>query len=147
VKEWVVVPLIFMGTAQHQWVWTSQFGMIESGIRLKCYLSVRYVGASTTLFVGFYAMQCESEMALRQGGYTYRMQGLTFINTTRRIRWTRPYKEIVQDLDGSLTGIGGGGWVSPYYKVRRRLLTSDLHFHCCYCVVVTRRGTQFGCYH
>ena len=34
-------------------------------------------------------------MALRQGAYTTRFTGLTFINTSKRVSWTAPFKEIV----------------------------------------------------
>ena len=59
--------------------------------------------------------QCDSEIALRQGGYTFRWQGIKFINTTKKVLWTAPYKQIFWDLDGSLTG-QPNGWVTPYYK-------------------------------
>ena len=58
--------------------------------------------------------QCNTDTGYKQGGYTSRWQGLTFVNTARRIRWTEPYKEIFNDLDGSLTG-SAGGWATPYY--------------------------------
>ena len=64
-------------------------------------------------------VQCNLQLGLRQGGYTFRLLGLTFINTTRRVMWTPPYKEILLDLDGSLTGLAGGGWVMPMYKWNR----------------------------
>lgn len=62
-----------------------------------------------------FLLQCNSDMDYRQGGYTVRWQGLTFINTPRRILWTAPYKEMFWDLDGSLTGYANG-WASPYYR-------------------------------
>ena len=58
--------------------------------------------------------QCSKESELRQGAYTYRWQGLTFINTTARVKWTTPFKQIFWDLDGSLAGFRNG-WVTPYY--------------------------------
>lgn len=38
-----------------------------------------------------------------------------WINTTRRVLWTDPYKEIMWDLDGTLTGYANG-WLTPHYK-------------------------------
>ena len=59
-------------------------------------------------------LQCDSEIALRQGGYTFRWQGITFINSTKKVKWTVPYKQIFWDLDGSITGTPNG-WITPYY--------------------------------
>ncbi len=59
--------------------------------------------------------QCNSEIELRQGGYTYRWQGVQFINSPKKVLWTAPFKQIFWDLDGSLTGFANG-WVTPYYR-------------------------------
>ncbi len=37
-----------------------------------------------------------------------------FINSPKKVLWTNPFKEILWDLDGSLTGFANG-WVTPYY--------------------------------
>ena len=60
-------------------------------------------------------LQCNSDVHYKQGGFTTRWQGLTFINTTKRGLWTVPYEDIFLDLDGSLTGTANG-WTTPYYK-------------------------------
>ena len=39
---------------------------------------------------------------------------MTFINSTKRVQWTAPFKQIFWDLDGTLSGYSNG-WVSPYY--------------------------------
>ena len=58
---------------------------------------------------------CDSSESYRQGGYTYRMQGLQFINSSVRTYWNDPPKEIFHDLDGSLTG-HVNGTATPYYQ-------------------------------
>ncbi len=60
-------------------------------------------------------VQCNSEVDLRQGGYTFRWQRLTFVNSARRVQWTPPFKQIFWDLDGTLTG-NVNGWATPYYQ-------------------------------
>eukprot|EP00035_Acanthoeca_spectabilis_P007825 m.144226 g.144226 ORF g.144226 m.144226 type:complete len:4359 (-) comp14100_c0_seq10:3061-16137(-) len=58
---------------------------------------------------------CCSANSMRQGAYTYRFQRLHWINSTKRTHWTCPYKQIMYDLDGSLTG-HQGGTALPFYK-------------------------------
>jgi hypothetical protein len=60
------------------------------------------------------SLQCNREVELRQGGYTFRWQGLTFVNSPQRVLWTEPRKDIWLDLDGTLSG-STNGWVTPYY--------------------------------
>jgi hypothetical protein len=74
-------------------------------------LTVVNYGTAGALRVCF---ECNDETELRQGGYTFRFQGLTWVNTTRKFLWTAPFKEIISDLDGTITGFAGG-WVAPYY--------------------------------
>ena len=57
---------------------------------------------------------CDSSESYRQGGYTYRVKNLRFINSTVRTYWNDPPKEIFHDLDGSLTGYVNGT-ATPYY--------------------------------
>eukprot|EP00048_Salpingoeca_helianthica_P015090 m.224971 g.224971 ORF g.224971 m.224971 type:complete len:4030 (+) comp16594_c0_seq1:296-12385(+) len=59
---------------------------------------------------------CNSDENLRQGGYTVRFERLTFINSPVRTHWNEPRKDILVDLDGTLTGYSGvGGTVTPFY--------------------------------
>jgi hypothetical protein len=58
---------------------------------------------------------CESDQFMRQGGYTYRWKNLVFENTNVRTKWVAPFKDIFQDLDGSLTGVGPNSTVLPYW--------------------------------
>ena len=58
--------------------------------------------------------ECNSDENLAQGGYTYRWDGLTWTNSPTRTTWLPPYKDIFQDLDGSLTG-HVNGTATPYY--------------------------------
>ena len=57
---------------------------------------------------------CDSAESYKQGGYTYRIEGLQFINSAVRTYWSDPPKEIFYDLDGSLTGYVNGT-ATPYY--------------------------------
>ena len=57
--------------------------------------------------------ECDSDQNLKQGGYTFRFNNLAFTNTSRRVAWTTPYKQIFWDIDGSLTGIANGT-ATPY---------------------------------
>jgi hypothetical protein len=45
------------------------------------------------------------------------VSGLVFDDATvpRRIKWQVPYREIIHDLDGSLTGLGADTWATYYY--------------------------------
>eukprot|EP00039_Didymoeca_costata_P018192 m.332487 g.332487 ORF g.332487 m.332487 type:complete len:4620 (+) comp16956_c0_seq1:136-13995(+) len=58
---------------------------------------------------------CCSPNKFKQGAYTVRFDGLEFNGSTKRTKWTCPYKQIMYDLDGSLTGYKGGTAL-PYYK-------------------------------
>jgi hypothetical protein len=61
--------------------------------------------------------KCDSHTDMKQGGYTTRFEGLRFVNSPRRVKWTAPYKQIFWDLDGSLTDQSpAGGWLMPYHK-------------------------------
>lgn len=51
---------------------------------------------------------------MKQGGYTYRWSGLSFVNSAVRVGWAAPYKDIFLDLDGSLTG-WVNGTVLPFW--------------------------------
>jgi hypothetical protein len=89
---------------------------------------------------------CGSFADLKQGGYTYRWRGLTFVNTPRRVKWTTPFKQIFWDLDGTLTG-HTNGWALPYYRfndwapacVRRDPAVTFDGGHVCDGTVVVRR--------
>jgi hypothetical protein len=57
---------------------------------------------------------CESFIDYRQGGYTYRWEKLSFVNSQVRTMWAPPRKDIFWDLDGSLSG-HANGTVTPFY--------------------------------
>ena len=77
-----------------------------------------YYGKDLT-FVGYGSgaiagcAKCGSQTDMKQGGYTFRLSGLKFYNTTKKVRFTVPFKQIFQDDDGSLTGTAGG-WATAY---------------------------------
>jgi hypothetical protein len=56
---------------------------------------------------------CESDVEYAQGGWTYRVRGLQFINVVNKVTFNAPFKEILFDLDGSLTGYVNGSLI-PY---------------------------------
>ena len=58
---------------------------------------------------------CCSPIKFKQGAYTYRFKNLVWSNSNKRTHWTCPYKQILYDLDGSLTGYKGGTAL-PYYQ-------------------------------
>ena len=58
---------------------------------------------------------CCAPTSFRQGAYTYRFERLNWHNTSVRTRWTCPYKQILYDLDGTLTG-HAGGTALPFYQ-------------------------------
>jgi len=49
--------------------------------------------------------ECLVGSEMNQGGMTARYQGLKFVNTTKRIKWSDTKKEILWDLDGTLAGV------------------------------------------
>eukprot|EP00049_Salpingoeca_infusionum_P016727 m.345219 g.345219 ORF g.345219 m.345219 type:complete len:3928 (+) comp16139_c0_seq5:247-12030(+) len=57
---------------------------------------------------------CGSSTDQKQGGYTYRFDGVSFTNSSKRTLWTVPFRQIFLDLDGSLTGYENGT-ATPYY--------------------------------
>ena len=58
---------------------------------------------------------CDSDQFYRQGTYTYRFNGLVFVDSLKRVTWSPPYKDILYDEDGSLTGGAAGSWVTEYF--------------------------------
>lgn len=108
------------------WPKTGIFGpqnewFFVDGATLVNFDSPAITGASGALLappaaVGAISMcnSCDSDQFYRQGGYTSRWRGLAFVNTSRRVAWTPPFKEILWDLDGTLTG-SVNGTVTPYY--------------------------------
>lgn len=79
-----------------------------------------YVGSATIVNYGDAGAlagcaKCDSSEDTKQGAYTFRFEGLRFVNTERRIKWTGWKKQIFHDLDGTLTGIEAGT-VTPYYS-------------------------------
>lgn len=58
--------------------------------------------------------KCDSDVEYRQGAYSYRTRGLTWIRSNVRTFWNPPYKDIFLDLDGTLTGYAGGTAVAYF---------------------------------
>jgi len=53
---------------------------------------------------------CFHHASSRSGGLTYTTSGLSFTNCNKRIWYQEPFREIIHDLDGSLTGLGADSW-------------------------------------
>ena len=60
---------------------------------------------------------CWHPAATDSGGRTYYVKNLQIDDATVpiRIHWNVPYREIILDLDGSLTGLGANSWATFYY--------------------------------
>ena len=50
---------------------------------------------------------CLGGEMMAQGGFTYRVEDLTFVNSSKRLTWAPNYKEIFIDKDGSFAGKSG----------------------------------------
>lgn len=61
---------------------------------------------------------CFSAPSTDSGARTLTVKGLYFDPKTVaiKIRYQEPYREIILDLDGSLTGKGPNSWATPYWK-------------------------------
>lgn len=60
---------------------------------------------------------CWHDQETDSGGRTSRLSNNTFdASVTRLINWGYPYRAILFDEDGSLTGKGPRSWATPYYK-------------------------------
>lgn len=49
------------------------------------------------------------------GARTYSVNNLSFNNVPKKIKYQFPFKEIIYDIDGSLTGLGSNSWAAAYY--------------------------------
>lgn len=60
---------------------------------------------------------CFHPASTDSGGRTFKTSGLVFDDATvpRRIAWQETFTEIINDLDGSLTGLGPNSWASFYW--------------------------------
>ena len=88
---------------------------------------------------------CEDQDNYRSGGYTVRFSGLSWVNTTKRVLWQSPHKDIFIDQDGTLTGAGPNTTTLPYYAFNAwpecaRDSTGAFDYgHVCSAAVVVRR--------
>lgn len=60
---------------------------------------------------------CFHDNSADSGGRTVTFRNLTFDDATvpKRILYQQPWREILHDEDGSLTGLGAGSWATFYY--------------------------------
>jgi hypothetical protein len=59
---------------------------------------------------------CFHDAATDSGARTIRTSGLTFTDVDYKINYQIPWRAIIQDEDGSLTGMGANSWATPYWK-------------------------------
>lgn len=60
---------------------------------------------------------CWHDQETDSGGRTVRFNNMTFDSSVKRlINYAYPYKAIILDEDGSITGKGPHSWATPYYK-------------------------------
>lgn len=60
---------------------------------------------------------CFHPASTDEGARTFKTSGLSFDANTmpRKIRWGYPNKAVIEDLDGTLTGLGANSWATPYF--------------------------------
>jgi hypothetical protein len=58
---------------------------------------------------------CFHPSASDRGGRMYTVSGLEFENVPKKIRYQIPNREIIHDLDGSLTGLGAGSYAAAFW--------------------------------
>ena len=73
---------------------------------------------------------CFTQAQQSQSGFTVRTSGLRFINSAQSIQFMFPFKDIIMDEDGSLTGVAGGTLTNNY--------SFNANPHC------TQQGLQLG---
>ena len=56
---------------------------------------------------------CDFPNTKCNGAKTSVVSGSTWVDTTARLKWGKPYKAIIEDVDGSLTGAAAGTTVVP----------------------------------
>lgn len=61
---------------------------------------------------------CWHDAATDSGARTIKFSQIYFDDETvpRRMRYTIPWRAILFDVDGTLTGMGAGGWAVPYWE-------------------------------
>jgi len=83
------------------------------------YLTVQDVGFYNYDFQDSAAIgtcsHCFHPASTDSGGRTLSTTGLTFENVPKKILYQKPFREIIHDLDGSLTGKGADSWATFYY--------------------------------
>ena len=93
---------------------TSSVGILLPGFEFFYVSGATFVNYAIGAISGCF--NCATDGSFRrQGGYTVRFDGLTFVNTSKRVKWLPPYKDIFSDLDGSLTS-HINGTTMPFFK-------------------------------
>jgi hypothetical protein len=58
---------------------------------------------------------CPHSSSTDSGGRTFSTSNLTFVDTTKRIRYQFPNNNIIHDRDGTLTGLGPNSYATAYF--------------------------------
>jgi len=59
--------------------------------------------------------RCEDPLATDSGARTVTFSGLSFNNCPNKVIYNTPYRDILYDLDGSLTGLESKTWATPFW--------------------------------
>lgn len=59
---------------------------------------------------------CFHDAATDSGARTVRFSGLSFTDVTYKVNYQIPWRAILADLDGTLTGLDANSWATPYWK-------------------------------
>ena len=81
--------------------------------------NVRFYNFNKSGFIAPFSScsRCEhSPASTDSDGRTHFFKNIKYDSTiTNKIKWSQPRRAIFRDLDGTLTGTVGGGWVTAYY--------------------------------
>lgn len=59
---------------------------------------------------------CYSKPSTDSDARTVKTEALVFTNVDRRVRYQYPFRGIINDLDGSLTGLGADSWATAFWQ-------------------------------
>jgi hypothetical protein len=56
---------------------------------------------------------CSNVCERKTDPITLKVEGITFVNVTRKLFWNGPRRHIIHDIDGSFTESGHLSWLAP----------------------------------
>ena len=87
---------------------TTKTGIITPyarGLLIKDMTFVNFDSAGSSVFG---VTKVDGKTENNNGGFTYKLSGLSFLNSPNKIAWRWMHEAVYHDLDGTLTGIVGG---------------------------------------